>query len=148
MSSKTIGYLAGAVWTPVALTRLAACSTVGDDQAAPPATSSTNALVSPSTGTASVRTPKEVQFVFDDNKLSFYRLFTIYHQLPGGKIVVAFTILPNGTVSECHLVSSTFSNEDFENRVVARVLKLKFEERNVPLFTYPNYPINYIRDDS
>src|SRR3546814_11104000 len=61
-----------------------------------------------------------------------------------GKVVVSLTIAPNGSVTDCKLVSSTFNNPDLERKIVQRVLLLNFGAKDVPAFTFPNYPINFL----
>ena len=92
---------------------------------------------------ANGRTLLEVQEGFDKAKANISQAFDAHANLPPGKIVVSFTIQPDGTVSECHVVSSTFSDVVVESAVVNEVKKVTFGARNVPPFSYPNYPILY-----
>jgi protein TonB len=61
-----------------------------------------------------------------------------------GKIVVSLTIAPDGSVTDCKLVSSSFGDPGLEGKIVQRVKLLNFGAKDVPVFTYPNYPINYL----
>ncbi|WP_020650061.1 AgmX/PglI C-terminal domain-containing protein [Solimonas variicoloris] len=94
------------------------------------------------------RTLEEIQLTFDRNKGAFYAIFNrAMRENPGigpGKIVVSLTIAPDGSVTDCKLVSSTFGDADLERKVIQRVLLLNFGPKNVPPFTYPNYPINFL----
>jgi len=94
------------------------------------------------------RTLEEIQLTFDRNKGAFYSIFNrAMRENPGlgaGKIVVSLTIAPNGAVTDCKLVSSTFNDPDLERKVMQRVLLLNFGAKDVPPFTYPNYPINFL----
>ncbi|NKF23770.1 AgmX/PglI C-terminal domain-containing protein [Solimonas marina] len=94
------------------------------------------------------RTLEEIQLTFDRNKGAFYAIFNrAMREDPSvgpGKIVVSLTIAPDGSVTDCHVVSSTFNNPDLERKVVQRVKLLNFGAKNVPAFTYPNYPINFL----
>ena len=90
----------------------------------------------------------EIQSVFKRYEQGFA---DIYNQLRKadasigpGKIVVAFTIAPSGVVTECHLVTSSYSSQALNEAIVAEVTKLNFGARDVPSFTYPNYPFNFI----
>lgn len=93
------------------------------------------------------RTLEEIQLVFDRNKASFYAMFNrALRENPDlrGKVVVKLTIAPNGSVTACELVSSELGDPDLEQKVVQRVKLLNFGAKNVPEFTYPNYPIVFL----
>jgi TonB family protein len=100
------------------------------------------------TGGAPVRTLEEIQQVFDRNKGSFYAIFNRAARensaIGAGKIVVSLTIAPDGSVTHCEVVTSSFGDPDLERKIVERVRLLNFGAKPVPPFTYPNYPINYI----
>ncbi|MEW6167150.1 MAG: AgmX/PglI C-terminal domain-containing protein [Pseudomonadota bacterium] len=94
------------------------------------------------------RTLEEIQLVFDRNKGA---ITTIYNRaarenpnLGAGKIVISLTIAPNGAVTECKLVSSTFNDPELERKIVQRVLLMNFGAKDVPPYTYPNYPIHFL----
>lgn len=94
------------------------------------------------------RTLEEIQLTFDRNKGAFYAIFNrAMRENPSigpGKIVVSLTIAPDGSVTDCKLVSSTFGDADLERKVIQRVMLLNFGPKSVPPFTYPNYPINFL----
>jgi outer membrane biosynthesis protein TonB len=94
------------------------------------------------------RTLEEIQLTFDRSKAAFYAIFNRAMRenanMGAGKIVVSLTIAPDGSVTSCKLVSSTFSDPELANKVVQRVKLLNFGAKNVPTFTYPNYPINFL----
>lgn len=93
------------------------------------------------------RTLEEIQLVFDRNKASFYSMFNrALRENPDlrGKVVVKLTIAPNGSVTSCELVSSELGDPDLEQKVIQRVKLLNFGAKNVPEFTYPNYPIVFL----
>lgn len=93
------------------------------------------------------RTLEEIQEVFDRNKASFYAMYNRALRENAelrGKIVVSLTIAPNGSVTRCELVSSELGDPDLERKVVQRVLLLNFKPKDVPEFTYPNYPIVFL----
>lgn len=94
------------------------------------------------------RTLEEIQLVFDRNKGA---ITSIYNRaardnpnLGAGKIVISLTIAPNGSVTACSVVSSTFNDPDLERKIVQRVMLMNFGPKNVPAYTYPNYPINFL----
>lgn len=93
------------------------------------------------------RTLEEIQLVFDRNKASFYSMFNrALRENPDlrGKVVVKLTIAPSGAVTACELVSSELGDPDLEAKVIQRVKLLNFGAKNVPEFTYPNYPIVFL----
>lgn len=94
------------------------------------------------------RTLEEIQLTFDRSKTAFYAIFNRAQRenagMGAGKIVVSLTIAPDGAVTDCHVVSSTFGDADLEAKVVQRVKLINFGAKDVPVFTYPNYPINYL----
>jgi TonB family protein len=57
-----------------------------------------------------------------------------------GKIIIKFTILADGAVSDVEMVSSSFGDAEFENSILLRVRQWKFpaikEEKNLTV-TYP-----------
>lgn len=94
------------------------------------------------------RTLEEIQLVFDRNKGA---ITSIYNRaardnpnLGAGKIVVSLTIAPSGAVTDCKLVSSTFNDPELERKIVARVMLMNFGAKDVPQYTYPNYPIHFL----
>lgn len=94
------------------------------------------------------RTLEEIQLIFDRNKGA---ITSIYNRaardnpnLGAGKIVISLTIASNGSVLDCKLVSSTFNDPDLERKIVQRVMLMNFGAKNVPTFTYPNYPITFL----
>jgi len=86
------------------------------------------------------RTIWEIQLAFDEKKQVFSELFYKAGVAPG-KITVGFTITPEGRVIDCYIASSTYEDLPLEAAILSEVRKLKFSPRNVPEFTYPNYPI-------
>jgi outer membrane biosynthesis protein TonB len=94
------------------------------------------------------RTLEEIQLVFDRNKGA---ITSIYNRaardnpnLGAGKIVISLTIAPNGSVTDCKMVSSTFNDPDLERKIVQRVMLMNFGAKDVPAYTYPNYPITFL----
>ncbi|SFF47032.1 outer membrane transport energization protein TonB [Fontimonas thermophila] len=94
------------------------------------------------------RTLEEIQLVFDRNKGAFTAIYNRAARenpnLGAGKIVISLTIAPDGSVTECKLVSSTFNDPELERKIVQRVLLMNFGAKNVPPYTYPNYPIHFL----
>ncbi|MDB5971750.1 MAG: hypothetical protein JWQ90_4200 [Hydrocarboniphaga sp.] len=90
------------------------------------------------------RTLSEIQETFDRSKAAFYAIYQReLRDKPDvrGKIVISLTIAPNGSVSACQMVSSELGDPELEEKILQRVRLLNFGAKNVPAFTYPNYPI-------
>jgi TonB family protein len=98
-------------------------------------------------GRAAGRTLEEIQEVFDRNKGSFNAIYNramrTNANIGDGKIVVKITIAPDGSVTECSLVHSTFNDPDFERKIIARIQLLHFAAKAVPPFTLSSYPIEF-----
>ena len=98
----------------------------------------------PATG----RTLEEIQVTFDRNKGALAVIFNGALRddpnLGAGKVVVSFTIAPDGSVTDCHLVTSTFHLPDLEHKIVQWVLLFNFGAKHVPPYTYPDYPIKLL----
>lgn len=92
------------------------------------------------------RTDEEINAVFDRAKGAFNAIYTrASNQNPNlpsaGVIVISFTIQPDGSVTNCKLVSSTFADPDVTNKIVQRASLLNFGPKAVPAYTVPHYPI-------
>ncbi len=100
------------------------------------------------TGGAKVRSLEEIQLAFDRSKSAFYSIFNRAARsdstIGAGTVVVALTIQPDGSVSDCTIVSSSFFNPELKNKLIQRVKQMKFESKSVPVFVYGNYPISYV----
>lgn len=94
------------------------------------------------------RSLEEIQLAFDRSKTAFYTIFNRAARkdtsIRAGTVVVSLTIQPDGSVSDCKIVSSSFFNPDLKEKLLQRVSMLKFEAKAVPAFTYSNYPISYM----
>jgi TonB family protein len=98
-----------------------------------------------SSGRAS-RSEEEIALVFDRNKGAIYALYErVLRQQPDlqGKLVLQFTIAPDGEVTECHVVSSELHDPDLERMIVARVKLFRFEARDVAAITTTK-PIEFV----
>lgn len=91
-----------------------------------------------------IRTLEEVQLAFDRDKERFFALATEHNRrYPNsvGKIVLSITVEPDGTISECHLVSSTVSDPVLVEAILSETHDLNAGARPVPRATFPNYAI-------
>ena len=94
------------------------------------------------------RTEGEIQLVFDRAQGAFYAMYIrALREDPTleGKVVIKVTIAPDGSVTDCEIVASELGNPDLENKIIQRVKLLNFGPKDVPSFTYPNYPIKFKR---
>jgi len=92
------------------------------------------------------RTDEEINAAFDRAKGAFNAIYTRAARenaslASAGVIVVSFTIQPDGSVTNCKLVSSTFADPELANKVVQRASLLNFGAKAVPPFSVPHYPI-------
>lgn len=99
-------------------------------------------------GRGATRSLAEIQEVFDRNKGP---MVSIYNRsarqtagMESGRIVLDLLIAPDGSVTRCSIVSSSFNNAELEQKILARVRVLNFGAKPVPPFSYPNYPISFL----
>jgi outer membrane biosynthesis protein TonB len=96
---------------------------------------------------ANGRSLTEIQEVFDRNKRDFISIFNRAQRdntnISDGTISVRLNIAPDGSVTECTIVGSTFNDPDFERRVRDRVMALHFRPKSVPPFIVASYPIQF-----
>jgi TonB family protein len=84
------------------------------------------------------RSQEEIELVFDRYKGAIYALYSRALRDQGdlqGKLVLELTITPAGEVSDCHVLSSEFKDDDLERKIVARVKLFKFEAKDVETIT-------------
>jgi TonB family protein len=84
------------------------------------------------------RTREEIELVFDRNKSAIYALYSrALRDKPTlqGKVVLEVTIAPEGSVTDCRVVSSELNDPELERKLVARVRMFRFEARDVAVMT-------------
>jgi protein TonB len=84
------------------------------------------------------RSPEEIALVFDRNKGRIYSLYARALRDNAelqGKLVLEFTIAPNGTVTECRVVSSELKDPELERKIVALVRLFQFQPEDVDAVT-------------
>jgi periplasmic protein TonB len=72
--------------------------------------------------------------VFDRNKGAIYALYERalrVNPMLQGKLVLEFTIAPNGVVTRCRVISSDLHDPSLERAIVARVMLFRFEPEKV-----------------
>lgn len=88
----------------------------------------------------------EIQLTFDRAQGSFYAMYIrALRENPGlsGKVVLSVTIASSGKVTDASIVSSELGDPELERKILARVMLLDFGPKDVPSFTFPNYPIRF-----
>ncbi len=92
------------------------------------------------------RSQEEIERVFQKNKGA---IFSIYNRElrkdPSlqGKVVIELTIAANGSVTSCNIVSSELGHKKLEKRLISKIKKFKFADKNVPVITV-TYPIDFL----
>ena len=98
-----------------------------------------------SSGKAS-RSLEEVRLVLERAKGSLYAIYNRALREDAslqGKVVVEFTIAPNGAITECHFVSSELKNPELEQKLLARFRSLQFAAEDVDTLV-TKYPIDFL----
>lgn len=91
------------------------------------------------------RSDSNIKQVFDKNKSSLFRLYNrALRKDPSlqGTVVLKFTIEPDGSVSDCSVVSSDLKDEDLVGKIVNRVKLINFGEQKVSAKTI-TFPIEF-----
>lgn len=94
-----------------------------------------------------VRSDEEIQVVFDRYKDALYRIYNRElrkNPLLKGKLVLQLTIDPDGKVSKCIIDSSDIDASELERKIVARVLKFNFGEKQSTSSLTILYPIDFL----
>lgn len=94
------------------------------------------------------RSLEDIQLGFDRSKHAFNAVFSRAARestgLRAGRLVVSLTVAPDGSVTRCELVSSAFSDPALEARLLRLIRQMNFGAREVPSYTVPRYPIDYL----
>ncbi|MET0987865.1 MAG: AgmX/PglI C-terminal domain-containing protein [Steroidobacteraceae bacterium] len=91
-----------------------------------------------SDSTKAARSREEIELIFDRNKSAIYALYSrALRTNPElkGKLVLEMTIAPDGSVTNCLVLSSELNDADLERKLVARVKLFRFEARDVETIT-------------
>ncbi len=84
------------------------------------------------------RSREEIELVFDKNKGAIFALYNrALRRDPSleGKLVLRLTIAPDGTVTNCEVVSSELGDPELERKLVQRVKLFRFEAKDVEAIT-------------
>ncbi|MDH5407215.1 MAG: AgmX/PglI C-terminal domain-containing protein [Gammaproteobacteria bacterium] len=93
-----------------------------------------------------LRSEEDITFVMDQNKSQLHSIYRrARRKSPGlkGKIVFMITIAPNGSVSAVVVKSSELNNPSLESRLIARIKRFNFGQRNVEKVTV-TFPIEFL----
>lgn len=91
------------------------------------------------------RSEEEIALVFDRNKGAIYAIYTrALRENPSlqGKLVLELTITPDGSITNCQVISSELNDPELERKLVARVKMFRFEARDVGTMTVTK-PIDF-----
>lgn len=92
------------------------------------------------------RSLEEVRLVLERAKGSLYAIYNRALREDAslqGKVVVEFTIAPNGSITSCRLVSSELKNPDLEQKLLARIRTLSFASEDVETLV-TTYPLDFL----
>ena len=84
------------------------------------------------------RSREEIELVFDRNKGRIYSLYARALRDNAelqGKLVLEFTIAPNGEVTMCRVISSELKDADLERKIIALVRLFRFDPKDVDTIT-------------
>lgn len=94
-----------------------------------------------------LRSEEEISLVFDRHKSQLQSLYNRARRSnPGlrGKLVLAITILPDGSVSAVKVLSSELSDTSLVQKLIARIKNFQFGARDVAVATV-TYPIEFLQ---
>lgn len=97
-------------------------------------------------GGARIRSEEEITLVFDRHKSQLQSLYNRARRTnPAlkGKLVLAVTIRPDGSVSAARVVSSELQDQALIDSLLARIRTFQFGARDVEVATV-NYPIEFL----
>ena len=112
-------------------------------------TAAVAAVDSQQTGTGSAagrRSDEEIQVVFDRYKDALYRIYNRElrkNSFLKGKLVLQLTIEADGKVSKCTIKSSDLDSAELEKKILARVLRFNFGEKQGASPLTILYPIEF-----
>jgi periplasmic protein TonB len=89
-------------------------------------------------GGKAARSREEIELIFDRNKGRIYSLYARALRDNAelqGKLVLEFTIAPNGEVTMCRVVSSELKDPELERKIVALVRLFHFDAKDVDTIT-------------
>jgi len=98
------------------------------------------------TGGKAGRTKAEIELVFQRNKGSIFALYNrALRKDPSlqGKVLFELTILPNGKVTKCAIISSELNAKRLERKLVIKVKSFRFLKKDVATVTV-NYPFVFL----
>lgn len=84
------------------------------------------------------RSREEIETIFDRNKGAIYALYsraTRSNPELQGKLVLEFTITPDGQVTSCRVVSTELNDKELENKIISLVKLFHFEAKDVETIT-------------
>ncbi len=92
------------------------------------------------------RSIEDLRLVFERNKGAIYAIYNrALRDDPSlqGKVVVQLTIAPNGSVTDCKVVSSELKTPELEQKLIARIRQFDFGAKDVDQMT-TTYPLDFL----
>jgi TonB family protein len=118
----------------------------GTVQSAVASAAATAATVSRGSSGKPGRSAEEIEQEFERNRSAIYSLYLRALRERAdlqGKVVLEFTIAPEGNVTACRVLSSELDHPELENRICARVRGFRFAARDVAAVTTTK-PIDFL----
>lgn len=91
------------------------------------------------------RSDEEIRLVFSRHQGSFYRHYNRALREDSelqGKVVLKFTIAPNGRITKVEIISSDLDHEELEAKILTKVRTLNFGAKDVPAVT-TDFSLNF-----
>lgn len=90
---------------------------------------------------------QEIQLVFNRNQAAIIAIFNrAQRDNPNlrGRILINFTVQPDGSITDLELVRSELGDPALEKRLLARIALINFGAKTVPPYPVRNYPITLL----
>lgn len=90
---------------------------------------------------------QEIQLVFNRNQAAIIAIFNrAQRDNPNlrGRILINFTVQPDGSISDLELARSELGDPALERRLLARIALINFGAKAVPPYPVRNYPITLL----
>lgn len=103
-----------------------------------------------SSAAGATRTRAEVLRKLDREKGKFYAVYArALREKPGlaGKIVLSFSIAPDGKVTKCTVVSSTLEDPGMRDALVERLQAIDFGAKGTKVYHHPDYELSFFAAD-
>jgi outer membrane biosynthesis protein TonB len=92
------------------------------------------------------RSMRDVQQVMDRNQAGLYEIYTRAlreNAELGGVVKVAFTVQPDGSVSDARIVSSQLNDDALESKILLKIKRINFGNKGSQSFTVDGYKLTF-----